>query len=211
MRYTLITLYLLAVSLGCCAADVENAAHTVPQETATHFCRLLVCNSEENVCPLYSMVHSRQVATGDSLTSEQLFAEYVFRFEGWKTLRVFPHREGERIVWYAAHDQLPTTMDAEHQKYIREVFPRILSEMQAGNWPTVDAYIDRITQYQCTFAAAPSVKHSAQPVGWCIGLLMTFCALVSLSYINNVRKQYEKDHCNGGTCMPRGQGDSCRV
>lgn len=45
------------------------------------------------------------------------------------------------IVWYAPADTLPASLDAEHQKYICEVFPRLIAEVRAGNWTIEETYI----------------------------------------------------------------------
>jgi hypothetical protein len=74
------------------------------------------------------------------------------RDDNWQSLRLFPHHEADgTIVWYAPADALPASLGAEHQKYIREVFPRLQQEMEAGRWENVDAYIDRMLEYQCQF------------------------------------------------------------
>jgi hypothetical protein len=46
---------------------------------------------------------------------------------------------------------LPASINAEHQKYIREVFTRLNALVQTGRWQAVDAFIDRMTRYQCQF------------------------------------------------------------
>ena len=80
---------------------------------------------------------------------------YVFDYQGWQTLRIFPHQKADGIVeWYAPTDELPQDMSEEHQKYIHEVFPRLIAEIEAGNWDTADAYIDRMIQYQCQFGGS---------------------------------------------------------
>ncbi len=129
---------------------------TLPQQQARHFCQLLVCDNENRVTPLSAYIRQQSLKQSDSLTIEQLFVAYVFDYDGWQTLRVFPHQRTDGTVsWYSATDTLPQDMSEEHQKYIHEVFPRVLMEIQAGNWQTVDAYIDRMVQYQCKYGAVP--------------------------------------------------------
>jgi hypothetical protein len=79
-------------------------------------------------------------------------------------MRFFPHQDGDNVVWYSAADKLPATINAEHRKYILEVFPRLIAQVEAGDWNTVDAYIDKMLQYQCQFGGskATSPVSSAQ-------------------------------------------------
>lgn len=121
-------------------------AKPMPQATATHFCQLLVQTNEGQLKSINAF------ANGDA----QLFAEYAFQHDGWRDLRIFPHG-GQ---WYAATDELPTNLDAEHQRYIQEVFPRMIQEAEAGRWQVVDQYIDRMLEYQRTFSATTPVRQS---------------------------------------------------
>ena len=132
-----------------------------PQQQAKHFCRLLVCDNNNRIIPLSAYIRQQPLQQNDSLIIEQLFTTYVFNYDGWQTLRIFPHQKTDgSIVWYSATETLPQEMSEEHQKYIHEVFPRLLTEIQAGNWQTVDAYIARMIQYQCKFGAS---IHSSSP------------------------------------------------
>ena len=69
-------------------------------------------------------------------------------------LKLLPYQEHGQTVWYAPTDNLPATMDAEHQKYIREVFTLLNGEVQAGNYQRANAFLDKMQQYQKTFGAA---------------------------------------------------------
>lgn len=153
MLHIRIILFVVAVALSV-SIGANNAPLVLPKATATHFCRLLVADSEGNLCPISSYIRTHQIAASDSLTPEQQFTEYVFSYGGWKSLRIFPHQQGDRVSWYAAGDDLPVSMDAEHRKYISEVFLRLNQEIKTGRWATADAYIDRMLQYQTTFGAA---------------------------------------------------------
>lgn len=153
------------------------AQNTLPKETAAHFCRLLVNDDEGHVCTISNYIRTHQTATSDSLTLQQLFTTYVFQYEGWKTLRIFPHCTEGRVKWYAATDALPSDLDLEHQKYIREVFLRLATEVEAGNWTQVDAYINRMEQYQCRFgSSSPSTFSTplATHIPWIAVLLFLF-------------------------------------
>ena len=87
-------------------------------------------------------------------------------------MRLFPHQENGKISWYSATEELPNSMDSEHQKYIREVFPRLIAQVQAGHWSMVDAYIDRMIQYQCQFGGS---KLPARPSSVAIiGIFLLF-------------------------------------
>ena len=165
----------------------------MPREQATHFCCLLM-NDGESIMPL--SVHARRVLEpSDSLSSEQLFVDFLMREDNWQTLRLFPHRQDDgNVVWYAPAEALPASMDAEHQKYIREVFPRLVTEIRAGHWSTVDAYIDRMIQYQCQFGGTqyPSRSSSAAVIGiiFLIFVLIILCNTKIYPYLCT-RKQQE--------------------
>ena len=122
----------------------------------------------------------RRSQPDDSLSVEQIFAGYVLLADGWQTMRMFPHQENGAVSWYSATDELPASIDAEHQKYIREVFPRLVAEVQASNWSTVDAYIDRMIQYQCQFG---SQKLPPRPSSAAIiGIFLLFFAFFFASF-----------------------------
>ena len=126
---------------------------------SSHLCQLLVSDGE-TVMPLTAYAR-RVVQPTDSLTSEQIFAELLLRDANWQSLRFFPHRQDDgTVTWYAPADDLPASLDTEHQKYIREVFPRLVAVVQAQDWATANAYIDRMVQYQCLFGGS---KQDAQP------------------------------------------------
>ena len=78
------------------------------------------------------------------------------------------------VSWYSAADKLPASMSSEHQKYIREVFPRLIAEVEAGHWSTVDAYIDRMIQYQCQFGGTklPPRPSSAVIIGLFLAVIL---------------------------------------
>ena len=127
----------------------------LPQHTAAHFCQLMVADGSK-ISPMYHYA-SQVIQPEDSLSVEQIFAGYVLLADGWQSLRVFPHKEGKEIKWFSAVDELPASIDAEHQRYISEVFPRMIAEAQAGRWQSVDAYIDKMIQYQCRFGGSVGV------------------------------------------------------
>ena len=121
----------------------------LPEKTAAHFCQLFV--SEGSSVSTLAFRARQMIQSDDSLSVEQILAGYVLLADGWQTMRLFPHQENGVVSWYSATDELPASIDSEHQKYIREVFPRLVAEVQLGHWSTADAYIDRMIQYQCQF------------------------------------------------------------
>lgn len=134
-------------------------AEPMPQAIAAHFCQLLVKTQEGRLLSLHAFL--RQTATAnDSLTIEQQFVDYVFRYGGWQSLRIFPHQQSDgTVVWLSPDDtEHPATLTAEHQKYIHDVLPRMAAEAEAGNWSTFDEYTDRLLQYQRTFSATTPVR-----------------------------------------------------
>ena len=134
-----VLLILLWMSVGC-----KAWGSPMPQSTAAHFCQLMVQDADGKLSSIGAF------ANGDT----QLFVEYVFQHDGWRDLRIFPHGNH----WYAATDMLPTSLDHEHQRYIQEVFPRIIKEVEMEHWQTVDAYIDRLLEYQRTFSDNTPVR-----------------------------------------------------
>lgn len=106
---------------------------------------------------------------------------YVFDYQGWQTLRIFPHQKADGTVeWYAPTDELPQDMSEEHQKYIREVFPRLIAEIETDNWETADAYIDRMIQYQCQFGGSKLPSRPSSAV--IIGIFVLFFILIILGH-----------------------------
>ena len=167
-----------------------GAANTLPKATAAHFCQLLVCDNNGRIQTLRQYIQQQQAIPSDSLTAEQMFCIYLFDYEGWQSLRIFPHANlqqradkhataGSRINWYAAADRLPASMDAEHQRYIREVFPRLIAEVDAENWSQVDAYINRMLKYQTTFAA-PAPHRSTHHTPHVALLLLPFAIFLAI-------------------------------
>ena len=144
---------------------LSSAPLVIPQKQAAHFCQLFVSNDSSVSTLTYHA--SKTIQPDDSLSVEQIFAGYILLADGWQTMHLFPHQEDGVVSWYSATDELPASIDAEHQKYIREVFPRLVAEVQAGDWEMVDAYIDRMIQYQCQFGGKklPPRPSSAAIIG----------------------------------------------
>ena len=156
------------------------APRVLPQKQAARFCRLLVNDGDGHIYPL--SVYARRLTMllchdthYGSYSAEQVFTGLIFYYDDWVaerlpysngegrqlmeelhsglTLRLFPHAAKARVDWYAPTDQLPAAIGAEHQKYIREAFPRLNALVQANDWHNVDTFIDRMIRYQCQFGA----------------------------------------------------------
>ena len=111
-------------------------------------------------------------------TAEQVLTGFIFYYDDWVNeplkqdkkpmkmqekqmlitqlhqgtlLKLFPYEADGQITWYAPTGTLPATMDAEHQKYIRDVFTRLNGEVQAARFGVADQYISRMHLYQRTF------------------------------------------------------------
>ena len=156
---------------------VSAAPLVIPQAQAEHFCQLLISDGG-SLSPL--SVHARKaIQADDSLSIEQIFSGFVLLADGWQTMRIFPHQQGGEVVWYSATDDLPASMSAEHQKYIREVFPRLIAEVQAGHWKTVDEYVDKMLQYQCQFGG----NVASEPVSssFLVVVVLIFMVLILVS------------------------------
>ena len=164
------------------SASLSAAPLVIPQKQAVHFCRLFV--SEGSSLSTLSRRAHQMITSEDSLSVEQIFAGYVLLADGWQTMRLFPHQEKGVVSWYSATDELPASIDSEHQKYIQEVFPRLVAEVQAGDWETVDAFIDRMIQYQCQFGGQklPDRPSSAA----IIGIFLLFLALLTPRIIKSL-------------------------
>ena len=158
----------------------------LPEKTAAHFCQLFV--SEGSSLSTLSRRAHQMIVPNDSLSVEQIFAGYVLLADGWQTMRLFPHQENGVVSWYSATDELPASIDSEHQKYIREVFSRLVAEVQAGDWETVDAYIDRMIKYQCQFGSQilPPRPSSAA----IIGIFLLFFALIFATKLRVIRRTF---------------------
>ena len=148
------------------SASLSASPLVIPQQQAAHFCQLFVAENS-SLSTLSRRAYQMISQPDDSLSVEQIFAGYVLLADGWQTMRLFPHQENGVVSWYRATDELPASIGSEHQKYIREVLPRLVAEVQAGNWSTVDAYIDRMIQYQCQFGGQklPPRPSSAAIIG----------------------------------------------
>jgi len=156
---------------------VFSAPLVLPSKTAAHFCQLLI--SDGSTVSTLSMRARQMMQPDDSLSVEQIFAGYILLADKWQTMRVFPHQEGGKVVWYSATGDLPASMDAEHQKYIREVFPRLIVQVQNGNWDTADAYIDKLLQYQCQFGGQKATSSVSSSFLVVVALIFVTVILVS--------------------------------
>lgn len=153
MRRFCSILYAATVALVVSAAEPQSLS-TLPRATAAHFCQLLVRDNTGTVQSLNSYIRRQPSDAPYSLSAAQSFCTYIFNYGGWQSLRIFPHANTNgTITWHAADERLPDDIDSEHQKYIHDVFPRLIAEIEAENWSQVDAYIDRMLKYQTTFAS----------------------------------------------------------
>ena len=171
---------LLLLALLLMAGPAFARPRVLPQQQAAHFCRLLVNDGEGRIYPLklYATRLTTLLCTEPrygEYSAEQVFTGLVFFYDDWsqermpfsngqgrllmeelhsgQTLRVFPQVEQSVASWYAPTDPLPASLDAEHQKYIREAFPRLNALVQDGKWKAVDEFIDRMICYQCQFGS----------------------------------------------------------
>ena len=173
MKHFLIVLFAL---VPFCFSEAKP--RVLPQQQAAHFCRLLVNDGEGRIYPL--KLYATRLTTllytephYGEFSAEQVFTGLIFFYDDWaqepmalgdgrgrllmeelhsgQTLRIFPHVQGKHATWYAPTDHLPSSVDVEHQKYIGEVFDRLNAVIQEGNWSLVDAFIDKMIQYQCRF------------------------------------------------------------
>ena len=116
--YLIISLLSLSISLPASVSTPLSSRRgdcgETPQTLAKHFCRLLVCDNDHRVMPLSAFIRQQTPLSDDSLTIEQLFTTYVFDYQGWQTLRIFPHQAADGTIrWYAPTDPLPKDMSVK--------------------------------------------------------------------------------------------------
>ena len=160
MRILFISRLILLLTLFFPTGSVIVTAtpKVIPQKQAAHFCQLFI-NDGKDIFPLSYHAH-RVLTPTDSLRAEQQFISYLFLHDNWQVLRIFPHLADDGTVnWYAPADDLPASLGTEHQKYIREVLPRLQREIVAENWPVVDDCIDKMIRYQCQFGGSRNNYH----------------------------------------------------
>lgn len=181
------------------------APRVLPKEQAAHFCRLLVSDGESKVYPLST--YAQHLATllcgqpsyGD-YTAEQVFTGIIFYYDDWirepfiltasadrqqlvyelhsgATLRIFPHKSGNTVSWYSPTGTIPASVDTEHRRYMQEVFTHLNTEVQAEDWETVAAYIDRMIQYQCQYGGT---KQAQSPSPIALIFLILLPAVIAL-------------------------------
>ena len=172
------TPFVLALLFIAGSASLSASPLVIPQKQAVHFCRLFV-STNSSVSTL-SMQARKMIQPDDSLSVEQIFAGYLLLADGWQTMRLFPHQENGAVSWYSATDELPASIDSEHQKYIREVFPRLVAEVQLEHWSTMDDYIDRMIQYQCQFGGQKLPPRPSSAA--IIGIFLLFFSLLFLAH-----------------------------
>ena len=179
--------FVLALLFIAGPASLSATPHVIPQQQAAHFCQLFV-SDDSSISTLSRRAHQMISQADDSLSVEQIFAGYVLLADGWQTMRLFPHQEDGVVSWYSATDELPASIGSEHQKYIREVFPRLVAEVQAGDWETVDAYIDRMIQYQCQFGGQELPPRPSSIA--IIGIFLLFSVLMFATKLRFTRSTF---------------------
>ena len=176
LRKAAMLLLLYSAGSPTMAAAPPGTPRVLPQETAERFAKLFVVYNGR-VCPMetYALDFTKKLCgkrSYEGLTATQVLTGFIFFHDEWMNepitslgkhpdqsqilieslhsglpLKIFPYLS----TWYAPTSTLPDTMDAEHQKYIREVFTRLNAEVQAGNYDRANQYLDRMLQYQQTF------------------------------------------------------------
>ena len=182
MKRIFISHFILLLALLFSAGSVSVAATPaiMPKEQAAHFCQLFIKDGTA-IYPLSYQAH-RILTPHDSLTVEQMFVSYIFQQDNWQALRIFPHLADDGTVsWFAPVDNLPASLGSEHQKYIREVLPRLQREIAAENWPVVDDCIDKMIRYQCKYGGE-SVQTSAVPTYFFYLLALFLAFFLLLNY-----------------------------
>ena len=174
---------ILILSLATVVLSSSAEKAVLPQATAARFCQLLVCDNDEQLLSLTSFLRKNPLEANDSLTTEQLFCDYIFHYGGWQTLRIFPYCDGKQAHWFAATSELPEEMPEEHRRYIQEVLLRMQSEIDAERWVTVDAYIERLLQYQHEFGPVATTTHTPSvPIPLILSVLVILFLSIPILY-----------------------------
>ena len=63
-------------------------------------------------------------------------------------LKIFPVTKGKNTTWYAPTEDMPKTINAEHQRFIQTIFTLLFDEAEAGNYKQMDEMIGKIQKYQ---------------------------------------------------------------
>ena len=176
-RYYVVLALLLMVG----SASVSASRLIMPRQQAEHFCQLLL-DDGTGASPLY--YHARRMMQPeDTLSVEQLFTSFILQDDNWQGMRFFPHQEGDDVVWYSAADKLPSTINAEHRKYNGDLFIRTDVAVEVGDWSTVDAYIDKMLQYQCQFGGSKATSPVSSSQLAIIAVIFLVIMLVSCFFV----------------------------
>ena len=63
-------------------------------------------------------------------------------------LKIFPNTVKANTTWYAPTEDLPKTINAEHQRFMQTIFTLLFDEAEAGNYKQMDEMIGKIQKYQ---------------------------------------------------------------
>ena len=77
-------------------------------------------------------------------------------------LKIFPNTVKGNTIWYAPTENLPKTINAEHQHFIQTIFTLLYDEAEAENYKQMDEMIDKIQKYQVKNAGTslPTAKQT---------------------------------------------------
>lgn len=63
-------------------------------------------------------------------------------------LKIFPVTKGKNTTWYAPTEDMPKTINAEHQRFIQTIFTLLYDEAEDENYKQMDEMIGKIQKYQ---------------------------------------------------------------
>ena len=77
-------------------------------------------------------------------------------------LKIFPNTVKGNTIWYAPTENLPKTINAEHQRFIQTIFTLLYDEAEAENYKLMDEMIGKIQKYQVKNAGTslPTAKQT---------------------------------------------------
>ena len=77
-------------------------------------------------------------------------------------LKIFPVTKGKNTTWYAPTEDMPKTINAEHQRFIQTIFTLLYDEAEAENYKQMDEMIGKIQKYQVKNAGTslPTAKQT---------------------------------------------------
>lgn len=73
----------------------------------------------------------------------------IMQLRSGQALRLLPYTDRRGLTtWYSPTDSLPKSVEAQHAKYISDVFTLINADVRRGDFARVNVFFDKMRQYQ---------------------------------------------------------------